>query len=147
MKIIFLKDVPKVGKKDEIKEVSDGYAINFLLPKKLGMVATAQSIAVIENKKKEVIVGSKIKEDLLIKNLESIRDKVVHISGKVNEKGSLFSAIHEKEIVEGLKKQHHAELDKDCIMLEKPIKELGEFVVPVKIKGHKTSFKVIISKA
>lgn len=146
MKVIFLKDVPRVGKKYDIKDVNDGYAMNFLLPRKFAIIATPKAIAELEMRKAEIAVGREVQEGLLIKNLEEIRDKVIIIKGKANEKGSLFSAIHKKEIIEELSKQHKAEISEEFIILEKPIKEIGEFEIPIEIKSKKSSFKLIVEK-
>ena len=146
MKVIFLKDVPRVGKRNEVKEVNDGYASNFLFPKKLAEPATAGAISALEKKKKEIMLEKKMEEDVIIKNLEQIKDKVVTIKGKANEKGSLFSSIHKKEIIEALKSSHGADIGEEFIVLEKPIKEVGEFEIPIEIKGKKSSFKLLVEK-
>ena len=146
MKIIFLQDVPRVGKKYDIKEVNDGYAINFLLPKKWATPATPQAVAEIERRKKEIVIEREVQEDLLIKNLEEIKDKTVTIKAKADEKGHLFSAIHEKMIVEAMEKEYHAQIDEKFIILEKHIKEIGEFEIPIVIKNKKSSFKLIVEK-
>jgi len=146
MKVIFLKDVPRVGKKHDVKEVNSGYALNFLFPRKLAEPATAKSISELEKHKKEILVEREVQEDLLMKNLEEIKGKEIKIKGKANEKGSLFSAIHKKEIVEAMAKEHKAEIGEEFILLEKPIKEIGEFDIPIEIKGHKASFKLIVEK-
>ncbi|MES2023614.1 MAG: 50S ribosomal protein L9 [Patescibacteria group bacterium] len=147
MKVIFLKDVPRVGKRHDIKEVNDGYAANFLFPKKLAEMATASAVANLERRKQEIVMTNKIQEDLLLKNLSEIKNKIVKISGKANEKGSLFSAVHKKEIIDALKTQHKAEIGESFVVLEKPIKETGEYEIPIQIKGHKTSFKLVVEKA
>lgn len=144
MKVIFLHDVPRVGKRHDIKEVNDGYAANFLFPRRLAEPATAKAVAELERRKKEIVVEREVQEDLLMKNLEEIKGKVVTIKGKANEKGSLFSAIHKKEIIEALKSQHRAEIAEEFIVLEKPVKETGEFEIPIQIKGHKASFKLVV---
>ena len=144
MKVIFLKDVPKVGKRHDVKEVNDGYALNFLLPNKLAEKATEKTIAELARRQKEIIVGREVQEELLMKNLEEIKGKVITIISKANEKGSLFSSIHKKEILEAMKKEHRAEINEDFIILEKPIKELGEFEIPIQIKNKKSSFKLIV---
>ena len=144
MKVIFLQDVPRVGKKHDIKEVSDGYAINFLIPKKLVEIATPKSIKEVEIRQKEIKVESKVREDLLIKNLEEIKSKTIIIKQKTDEKGHLFKAIHPKDIIDAMSVQHHAEIEEEYIVLEKPIKQLGEFEIPVFIKGNKSSFKLIV---
>ena len=146
MKVIFLKDVQRVGKKYDVKEVNDGYALNFLFPNKLAEMATPKSIVELEKRKKEIIIEREIQEDLLMKNLEEIKGKVIIIQGKANQKGSLFSAIHKKEIKDELAKEHKIEIGEDFIILEKPIKEIGEFGIPIEIKHKKSSFKLIVEK-
>lgn len=144
MKVIFLQDVVKVGKKYDIKEINDGYAVNFLFPRKLAEAATPNAIALLEKRKKNIEIEREVQEDLLMRNLEEIKGKVVHMKGKANEKGSLFSAIHSKEIVEAMHIEHHADISEEFIILEKPIKEIGEFEIPISIKGKKSSFKLMV---
>src|SRR3989344_1094362 len=138
MQVIFLQDIPRVGKKYDIKKVSDGYAVNFLFPKKWAVKATAEAIAEIERRKKEIVIEREVQEDLLIKNLDEIKDKIIIIKAKADEKGHLFSAIHEKMLVEAIEKQ---------------IKEIGEFEIPIVIKttadggaSKKSSFKLIVER-
>jgi len=146
MKVIFLKDVPRVGKRNDVKEVNDGYAMNFLIPKKLAELATTKAINALEQQKKEMILERTMAEQALMKIMNEIKDKEVIIKGKANEIGHLFSAIHKKEIVEALKREHKIEINEDFLDLEKPLKETGEFEVIVKVKDKKTTFKVIVSK-
>ena len=68
MKVIFLKDMPRVGKRYDVKNVNDGYAMNFLLPNKIAIIATAKTIAELEIRKKEIQIEREVQEDLLIKN-------------------------------------------------------------------------------
>ena len=144
MKVIFLKDVPRVGKRHEIKDVNDGYALNFLLPRKLVEIATPKAVAELETRKKELVVERQVQEELLLRNLEELKGKTVTITAKANEKGSLFSAIHKKELLEAMLKQHKATLSEESIILNKPIKEVGEFDVPVEVNKKKSSFKVVV---
>lgn len=146
MKVIFLKDVPRVGKKYDIKEVNDGYALNFLFPQKLAEMATSKAMAELEKRQKELIIEREMQESLLLKNLEAIKGKIITMKGKANEKGNLFSSIHKKEIREELEKQQKIEIGEEFIVLEKPIKEIGEFEIPVEIKHKKSSFKLIVEK-
>jgi len=146
MKVIFLKDVQRVGKKYDIKEVNDGYALNFLFPNKLAEMATTKAITDLEKRQKEIVVEREVQEGLLLKNLEEIKNKVITIKGKANDKGSLFSAIHKKEIKEELEKNHKIEIGEEFIILEKPIKEIGEFEIPIEIKHKKSSFKLVVEK-
>src|SRR3989338_958612 len=144
MRVIFLQDVPRVGKRHDVKEMSDGYALNFLFPRKLAVAATGEALSKLELRKKEIIVEREVEENLLMRNLEEIKGKTITISCKANEKGHLFSAIHKKEIVEAMQKEHRAEISEEFIVLEKPIKEVGEFEIPIKIKDKKSSFKLIV---
>lgn len=147
MKVIFLQDVPRVGKRYDTKEVNDGYALNFLIPRKLAEMATPNSVARLEKRKKEIEIERSTQTDLLIKNLERIKDKVVTIKAKADEKGHLFSGIKNKEIVKEMKSQHNAEISEESIVLEKPIKEEGEFEIPIFIKDKKSSFKLRVERA
>ncbi|OGI64548.1 50S ribosomal protein L9 [Candidatus Nomurabacteria bacterium RIFCSPLOWO2_02_FULL_40_10] len=146
MKVIFLQDVPRVGKKYDIKEVNDGYAVNFLLPRKLAETATPKAIAELEKRKKSIAIEREVQESLLLKNLEEIKGKTITLKAKTDEKGHLFAQIHKKEIVEAMKAQNHADIGEEFIALEKPIKETGEHEIPISIKGKKSSFKLIVEK-
>ncbi len=146
MRVIFLHDVPRVGRKYDIKEVNDGYAMNFLLPRRLVETATPKAVAELERRKKEIVVEREVQEDLLMKNLEEIKGKTITIKAKADEKGHLFSAIHEKTIVEVMSKEHHAQISEEFIVLEKPIKTIGEFEIPIEVKDKKSSFKLIVER-
>lgn len=146
MKVIFLHDVPRVGKKYDVKEVNDGYAMNFLLPRKLAEAATLQALSNLEKRKKTIEIEREVQEALLVKNLEAIKGKTITITAKTDEKGHLFSKIHSKEIILAMKEQNHADIGEEFIVLEKPIKEVGEFEIPISIKGKKSSFKLIVEK-
>lgn len=146
MKVIFLKDVPRVGRKYDIKNIADGYAMNFLLPKKLVELATPKAVADLENRKKNIAIEKEIQTDLLIKNLEEIKGKTLHIKAKADDKGHLFKGIHSKEIVDAMKTEHRADINEEFIILEKPIKETGEYEIQIEIMGKKSSFKLVIEK-
>lgn len=146
MKVIFLKDVPRVGKRHDVKEINDGYALNFLFPRKLAEMATPANVAALQRRMKEVEITREIQGELLDKNLEEIKNKTITIKGKANDKGSLFSAIKQKDLVDELKKEHRIDIREEFILLDKPIKEIGEFDIPIKIKDKKSSFKLIVEK-
>ena len=146
MKVIFLKDVKRVEKKYDVKEISDGHAVNFLFPRKLAEPATAKSMAEVEKRKKNIEIEREVQESLLLKNLEAIKGQEITILAKADSKGHLFSKIHTKEIVQEMKKQNHADIGEEFIVLEKPIKETGEFDIQISIKGKKSSFKLIVKK-
>ncbi|MCE9549160.1 50S ribosomal protein L9 [Candidatus Nomurabacteria bacterium] len=146
MKVIFLQDVPRVGRKHDIKEVNDGYAMNFLLPRKLATMATPKAVAELELRKKEIVVEREVQENLLLKYLEELKGKVITIKSKADEKGHLFSGIHKKEIAEVMKTEHRADIGEEFIILEKPIKEIGEFEIPIQVKNKKSSFKLVVER-
>lgn len=146
MKVIFLQDVPRVGKRHDIKEMNDGYVMNFLIPRKLAETATPKAMLELEKRKKNIEIEREVQEELLMKNLEEIKGKILVIQAKADEKGHLFSGIHKKEIAEEMKKQNHADIAEEFIALEKPIKEIGEFEIPIEVKEKKSSFKLVIEK-
>lgn len=147
MKVIFLQDVPRVGRRYDIKEINDGYAVNFLFPKKLALPATPKAVEEIEKRKKEIVIEKEIEDNLLARNLEEIKGKRVTIKAKADEKGHLFKAIHEKDIAEALKKESGIELGEKFIALAEKIKEIGEHEIPISIKNKKSFFKLIIERA
>ncbi len=146
MKVIFLKDVPKVGKKYDVKDITDGYAVNFLLPKKLVELATPKAIVELEKRKNTIAIQKEVQTDLLLKNLEEIKGKILHMKAKTDDKGHLFSGIHRRDIVDAMKAEYHADIEEGAIKLEKPIKEVGEHDIHIEIKGKRSYFKLVIEE-
>ena len=139
MRVIFLKDVPGGGKRGEIKEVSDGYANNFLLAKKLAQVATAEIQAKIAKENKEAET-KKLKEiGKLQEQKTELEKKVFTIKVKVGEKGQIFSGVHEKDVVKAVNDKMSLGLEKNQVELGKPIKELGEHKVKIKLGNNLTA--------
>ncbi len=130
MKVILLKEIKGLGRAGEIKEVSDGYAGNFLLPKKLAVMATPTAIQHWarlkdgQEKKKEKQV-SQVKE--LAKKLSGLK---LTIARKSNEQGHLFASVNEQKVVELLAEQGLV-VDKKRIIIEKPVKEIGEHQIKI----------------
>ncbi len=143
MKIIFLKDVPRIGRKYEVKEVADGYG-RHLIAQKIAEVATPESIARIEKKKLTDASTKKVHTDLLMKNLEDLGGTTITVRGKANEKGHLFASIHKTEILAELKRATKLDMHPDYVILDRPIKECGVFEIPVVIEKHKAVFTVIV---
>ncbi len=146
MKIILLKDVPKMGRKFDVKEISDGYALNFIIPKGLGMKATAEALSKLEKDKKENEVKIKITEDLFRKDIESVSKETVKISAKANENGHLFAGISAKELSEEIEKQTRVKIDPSFIVLDKPIREVGDFILDINAHNIKGKVKVEVSR-
>ena len=131
MKIIFLQNVEKIGKKYEIKEIKDGYARNFLIPQGLAKPVTEEILKWVEAQKE--IEEKKAEEGL--KKIQELASKIESIElvipMKIGEKGQLFEAVTNQKISEKLKEMGF-NIQKNQIDLTEPIKELGEF--PIKIK-------------
>lgn len=144
MKIILLKDVKKVGKKYEIKDVADGQAMNMLIPAKMALPATPGNVKMIEMKRGADMNDIAKTEAELQKVLAEIKGITIEMKGKVNDKGHLFAGIHKTEITEAVRKQKNIHLDADHVVLEKPIKEVGEHAITVKVGDREAAFKVII---
>ena len=144
MKIILLKDIPKIGRKGEVKEISEGHAMNFIIPRGLGVKATPAEIKKIEAQKSTLDTERKIQEELLEKSIASLGAITVTISEKANEKGHLFEGIKKDMLVKEIEKVSGIKLDPDYIDLEKPIKEVGEFLVPIEALGKKGKVKVVV---
>lgn len=144
MKVILLKDIPKVGKKFEIKDISDGHVTNFLLPKGLVSIATANAVAKIKAQKDKEDGERKIQADLLVKSMETLKNSKVTISGKANEKGHLFAGISKEMLIEEISKQIKLNLEPEFVVLEKPIKEVGEHKVTIQAMGKKVELTVVI---
>ena len=146
MRIIFLQDVENVGKKHEIKDVKDGYARNFLIPKGLAKLATKQALEQIEKQKE--IERQKIEEELkeIQKIASSIDEFEVIIPVKVGEEQQLFEKINAQKISDKLKELGF-EIKKEQIDLAEPIGELGEFPVKVKFEHNlESEIRVIITE-
>ncbi len=146
MRVILLEDIENLGKKYEIKEVKDGYARNFLLPKGLAKKAGKEALAWLETQKE---IGTKRAEEDLKKVQEiatAIDDQEVIISVKVGEEGQLFESITSQKVSEKLKERGF-DVKKIKIDLPEPIKELGEFPVKIKFEHNlEAEIKVIIIK-
>ena len=147
MKVVLLKDVPKLGKKFEIKEVSDGHALNFLIPNGFAETGTEKSLKKVEVMKVKEAAELKIQEDLLKKNLKDLSGVTIEMTEKANEKGHLFAGIHKNEIIPALKAQTRLDILPEHIMLEKPIKEVGEFEIEVKVQDKIAKFKLVVKSA
>ena len=145
MKIILLKDVAKLGKKYDIKNVADGHALNMLIPRGLAMTATPQAVKQVEMMKQKDMTETKIQEDLLAKNLEVIKTVTISLKEKANDKGHLFAGVTKEMLAGEILKEIRLNIDPESIKLEKPIKEVGEHKVVVEAMGKKAEFTVRIN--
>ena len=145
VKVIVIKDTKNVGKKGDIKNVSDGYAKNFLIPKGIVMEATDANIRDLERKKAadaEKRATDKASAEVLKKKLSEIETV---LKTKAGEGGKVFGSVTSKDISDALKEQHGIEIDKKKIVLDTPIKQLGEYTIEAKLYQEVTgSFKVMV---
>ena len=147
MKVILKEDIESLGKMGTLLEVRDGYARNFLLPHKKAVVATDKNTRQLEHEKK--VIEGRLKK--VLKEFDGIRAKIesltLHIAVKAGEEDKLFGSVTSQDIFEALEKESVL-VDKRKIDLEKPLKELGLFSVPIKLHADViASVKVSVEKA
>ncbi len=144
MKVILLKDVKKVGKKGDVIEASDGYARNFLFPKKLAEEATTSNLHILNNKKENERKQKLAEIEAAQKLAGELKGKEVKITAKTGDNGKLFGAITSKDVSELIKTQYKVEIDKKKIVMD-AIKVAGEYDIEVKLYPEvSTKMKVII---
>ncbi|MFG6497679.1 50S ribosomal protein L9 [Fictibacillus sp. UD] len=138
MKVIFLQDVKGKGKKGEVKNVSEGYARNFLFPKNLASEATSGAMAALQGQQK----SEEKKQQAQLEEAEALKAKLaemtITIKTKTGEGGRVFGSVTSKQIADGLKEQG-IKIDKRKIELADPIKALGYTNVPIKIHSQVTA--------
>lgn len=133
MKVILTQDIKGVGKKDEIINANDGYARNFLFPKKMAVEANNQNMSLLKGRKDSANFKKEQERETANGIKEKISKIMLKIKVKAGENGKIFGSITAKEIAAELKKQYKIEVDKKKINLKEPIKELGTFSVDVKL--------------
>ena len=144
MKIILLKDIAKVGKKYETKDISDGYAINLLIPKGLAVPATSEMLKKISLERSLIDGEKKIHDELLHKNMLALDGITVSMVEKANEKGHLFAGVHVIEIVKAILNQTRIQIPSELIVLDKPIKEIGIHEIMLNSNGKIIKFNLDI---
>ena len=147
MKVIFLQDVKGQGKKGEIKEVSDGYARNFLLARKLAVEATNSNLNDIRGKKEADAFhkGQELEQAKALKEkLDGMRVKLV---AKAGENGKLFGSITNKDVAEALKMQQHVVIDKKKFHMPEGIKQVGTTKVEVRIYPEVVATLTVVVEA
>lgn len=146
MKVILLKDVPKLGKKYDIKNVSDGYARNFLCLNKLAELATEKAIKNTESHKEKLIITRKQEEAEVEKKLAGLEGVKVTLKSRANMEGHLFAGIKAEELSDLLKDQTGFVIAPEYINLSKPIKTIGEHNIDVIVGGKNGKFKLIVER-
>ena len=148
MKVILLEDVKALGKKGQIVNVSDGYARNMILPKKLGVEATSKNLNDLKLRKANEEKVAQENLDAAKAFAEELSTKEVILTLKVGEGGRTFGSVSSKEISEAAQKQLNLDIDKKKLQLENPIRNLGVTNVPVRLHPKVTgSLKVWVKEA
>lgn len=144
MKVILLQDVKKIGKKGEVINTSDGYARNFLFPRKLAQEATDANLHILNNKKENERKQKLAEIEAAQKVANELKGKEIKITTKLGENGKLFGAITSKDIASEIKKQFKVEVDKKKIVMD-TIKVSGTYEIEVKLYPEvSTKMKVVI---
>lgn len=133
MKVIFVKELSGTAKKGEIKDVSDGYAKNFLIAKGFAQAATADIIARVEKEARE----AKVKDERKLGKLQELKldleKRIFSVKVKVGDKGQVFGGVHEKDIAQAVSDKMGQQIDRHQIEISSAIKELGEHQVKLKL--------------
>ena len=133
MKVILLNDIKGVGKKDQIIEASDGYARNYLFPKKLAIEATKENLGKLESKNEANKFKKQNEKNDAIEVANKLKELVLTIKVKAGENGKIFGGVTSKEISDGLKKDYQIDIDKKKINLNETVKTLGTITVDIKL--------------
>lgn len=144
MKVLLLKGVPKLGKKDEVVEVSDGYAHNALFPKRLAVLATPAELAKLKKRQQGEVAQLEMQGELLAQALNQLQEKQVVLKARANAQGHLFAKITAADITHFLSQEHRLSIAPETLGLKAPIKETGTFVVPVSFNSFKGSFTLTV---
>ena len=148
MEVILLEDVKALGKKGEVVKVSDGYAKNFILKKKLGLEATAKNMNDLKLKKANEEKVAKEQLEAAKVFAEELKEKVVTVSIKTGEGGRVFGSVSTKEIASAAKAQLNLDIDKKKLNLQEPIRMVGTVIVPYKVHPKVTAeLKVMVKEA
>lgn len=148
MEVILLQDVKALGKKGEIVKVNDGYARNFILPKKLGVEATGANKNDLKLQKANEAKIAKEELEAAMALAKELEDKKITLSIKVGEGGKTFGSVSSKEVAQAAKEQLGYDIDKKKIKLAEPIKSLGTHMVDIKLHAKVTGqLKVVVTEA
>ena len=143
MKIILLQDIPKIGRKGDIKDVNDGYARNFLLPKNLAGLATPEIVKNAQIKKLKIGINLEKQKQSVKTTLEKIKGQKIIIEEKADEGGRLFAGVNKNRIKKELADKFGQIEEKD-LKFDAPIKQTGEYKISVEREGLKAEFILII---
>ena len=146
MEVILREDIEKLGSRGQVVKVANGYARNFLLPKRMAVAATESNKKIVEQERSAHLRRDAKKESDATELGKLMSAVVIHISQKAGENDQLFGSVTSKDIAEALEKQNYT-VDRRNILLPEPIKQLGEHKVPVRLHKNVTiEILVIVAK-
>ena len=147
MKVILLEDVKGVGKKDQIINAADGYARNFLFPKKLALEATKENLAILEAKKRGAETQRRKELEAAREMKALLESKTITIAQKTGEAGRLFGSVTNKEVAQHLLDQQGIDIDRKKIAIPETIKKIGEHTAEIRLHTDVTAYlKLLIQK-
>lgn len=142
MKVILLKDVGGVGKRDVVKEVADGYALNFLIPRGLAQEASAKNIAE-HDKRQEISEITAQAQDAQFRELANkLSEDKISLKVRTNESGHLYESISAKRIASEIAKKYKQEIPESSVILDEPIKMAGEAKIEIKLGKYRAKATV-----
>ncbi|MEX2091015.1 MAG: 50S ribosomal protein L9 [Candidatus Paceibacterota bacterium] len=145
MRVILLQNIKGYGQIGDVKNVSDGYGKNFLLPRKMAKLATNGSLKEVEGLKKKLSAMQEVEKENAVKIAEQLKDLTVEITRKATKTGKLFAGIDSDDLVKEIKKASGVELKEEMLELQEPIKKIGEHLIDINILPDvKTQVKVIV---
>ena len=133
MKVILLQDIKGTGKKDQILEISDGYARNYLLPRKLAREATAEAVNALERSRGADRHREEVRRQQAEERSRELKGKVIQLEVRGGENGKLYGSVTNDQIATALREQHGVEIDKRKLEQEEPIKSAGQSFVTLKL--------------
>lgn len=145
MKVLFLKDVARVGQKGSVKEIADGYALNYLIPNGFAVQATPAKIAAVEAAQKKSEAQRAEHDKALMKQVQSLEGARFEHMARATEKGGLFKSITAADIAKLIQNERAIALPEDAIGLEKHLKEVGEHAITIKASGAEAHITLVVS--
>ena len=146
MQVILLQDVPKVGRKYEIKTVANGYAQNHLLPRQLAEAATKNRVAQLTKKREEAEQAHKAEYEEIKKMFKELEGNSVHVEMKANEQGHLFQAIKHDDIAQSINEKLGSALKPEHVTRQEQIKDIGEYELALEHDDLKAKVKFVVKK-
>lgn len=147
MRVILLQDVGGVGKRHEVKEVADGHALNFLIPRGLAEQATREKLAAHEKRVAESVAQKEKEQQELNGIIQGLRGERIELKVRATEKGGLFKTIGPKEIAQALNEQKHAVIPEQAIHPLEPVKTTGDHIIKISAQGTESEVMLKIVAA